>query len=131
MAAPPDLAPPERAPLYATAQAHLVASGQVLALHLVDAAIARIEALNLEVNVVIDESFERLQLRPPRHRCPAGPFGGVPLVLNDLDGVSAGRGTRASQERRVCETCGRRRTQQLFDRQVKNRRVRDRAETGL
>lgn len=79
----------EFAALDATAQAALVRSGQVSALELVDAAISRIERGNEALNAVIHERFEqaRVEARGP---LPDGPFRGVPFLLKDLDGYSAG-----------------------------------------
>ena len=45
--------------LDATAQAALVRSGRVSSLELVDAAIARIEALNPKINAFVSTNFER------------------------------------------------------------------------
>ena len=53
--------------LDATAQAELVRSGAVTPLELVDAAIARIEALNPQLNAVIHERFESRPRRCERH----------------------------------------------------------------
>ena len=76
------------AALDATAQAGLVASGEVTAAELVDAAIARIEATNPAVNAVIHPLFDRARARAA---APAdGPFSGVPIVVKDLDGELAG-----------------------------------------
>jgi amidase len=76
------------AALDATAQAGLVASGEVTAAELVDGAIARIEATNPEVNAVIHPLFDRAR---ERAAAPvAGPFSGVPIVVKDLDGELAG-----------------------------------------
>ena len=68
--------------LDATAQADLVARGDVSPVELVDAAIARIEARNPALNAVIHERFERAHAeatelkrhdppRPPTNRCAA------------------------------------------------------------
>jgi amidase len=77
------------ASLDATAQAALVRSGQVSALELVDAAIARIERGNSALNAVIHQRFERAR-DEARGKLPDGPFRGVPFLLKDLDGFSAG-----------------------------------------
>lgn len=77
------------AALDATAQADLVRTGQVSPLELVDAAIARIEALNPTVNAVIHERFERARAEAAAE-LPEGPFRGVPFVLKDLAAYSAG-----------------------------------------
>ena len=56
--------------LDATAQAELVARGDVSPAELVDAAIARIEALNPALNAVIHERFERARAEaPPTATC--------------------------------------------------------------
>ena len=75
--------------LDATAQAELVHTGQASPLELVDAAIARIEAVNPEINAVIHERFEaaRAEATGP---LPDGPFRGVPFVLKDLAAMSIG-----------------------------------------
>ncbi|MAT92407.1 MAG: 6-aminohexanoate hydrolase [Halioglobus sp.] len=75
--------------LDATAQAELVRSGQASPLELVDAAIARIERHNGALNAVIHERFERAR-QEAQGALPDGPFRGVPFLLKDLDGFSAG-----------------------------------------
>lgn len=75
--------------LDATAQAALVRDGEVSPLELVDAAIARIERGNDALNAVIHERFERAR-EEARGSLPDGPFRGVPFLLKDLDGLSAG-----------------------------------------
>jgi amidase len=67
----------------ATAQAELVRTGQASALELVDAAIARVEKLDPELNAVIHPRFDkaRAEARAP---LPDGPFRGVPLLVKDL-----------------------------------------------
>jgi len=79
----------EFAALDATAQAALVRSGAVSPLELVDAAIARIESGNEALNAVIHERFDRAR-EEARGTLPDGPFRGVPFLLKDLDGFSAG-----------------------------------------
>ena len=72
----------------ATAEAALVANGEATATELVDAAIARIEAVNPELNAVIHPLFDRAR---DRAAGPLdGPFAGVPMVVKDLDGELAG-----------------------------------------
>ena len=74
--------------LDATAQAELVASGELTATELVNAAIARVEATNPEINAVIHPLFDRARARAA---APVpGPFSGVPMVVKDLDGQLAG-----------------------------------------
>src|SRR5437762_13544062 len=66
----------------ATAQAEFVARGDVTATELVEAAIARIEALNPTLNAVITPMFDRALAVAAQH--PTGPFGGVPFLVKDL-----------------------------------------------
>jgi amidase len=75
--------------LDAVAQAELVRTGEVSPLELVDAAIARVEALNPQLNAVIHERFERARAEAAGD-LPDGPLRGVPMVMKDLDGMTAG-----------------------------------------
>jgi len=75
--------------LDATGQAELVRSGAVSPSELVDAAIARIEKLNPELNAVIHELFERARAEASG-TLPDGPFRGVPFLLKDLGAELAG-----------------------------------------
>ena len=68
--------------LDATAQAALVRNGDVAAVELVDAAIARIERLDPQLNAVILRRFERVR-EEARTGLPDGPFRGVPFLLKD------------------------------------------------
>lgn len=79
----------EFAALDATAQAELVRTGKVSALELVDAAIARIEHGNSTLNAVIHQRFEQARAEA-KGALPDGIFRGVPFLLKDLDGFSAG-----------------------------------------
>ena len=76
--------------LDAVGQAELVRRGEVSAMELVSAAIARIEALDPVLNAVVIREFDRA-LDTARAPLPAGPFTGVPFLLKDLavewDGV--------------------------------------------
>ena len=74
--------------LDATALAALVSSGEASPAELVDEAIGRIEKLNPQLNAVIHERFEKA--RTEAGSAPDGPFRGVPIVIKDLDGFSAG-----------------------------------------
>jgi amidase len=73
----------------ATTQAARVRAGEVSPAELVGAAIHRIEALNPQLNAVIQERFEQA-LEEARGPLPAGPFQGVPLLLKDLYTPSKG-----------------------------------------
>ncbi len=77
------------AALDASSQAELVRNGEASPLELVDAAIARIEKLNGELNAVIHPLFERARAAATAG-LPDGPFRGVPIVVKDLDGTLAG-----------------------------------------
>jgi amidase len=79
----------ELSDLDATAQAELVRTGDVSPTELVDDAIARIEKLNPELNAVIHPLFDKARDQA-RGDLPDGPFKGVPIVLKDLDGHTAG-----------------------------------------
>lgn len=84
--------------LDATAQAALVRARQVTALELVDAAIARIEALNPRINAVIMPMFESARQQARDGDYGDGPFAGVPLLLKDasveVEGTPYYLGTR-------------------------------------
>ncbi|HEY3833479.1 MAG TPA: amidase family protein [Acidimicrobiia bacterium] len=69
--------------LDATAQAELVRTKQASPAELVDAAIARIEALNPTLNAVIHERFDKAR-DAARGTLPDGPFRGVPVLFKDL-----------------------------------------------
>jgi len=87
----------ELARLDAVGQADLVRRGDVTAVELVEAAIARIERLNPLLNAVVTCEFERA-LDAARRGLPAGPFTGVPYLLKDLaiewEGVRFTEGSR-------------------------------------
>jgi amidase len=79
--------------LDATAQAELVARGDAAPVELVDAAIARIEALNPDLNAVIHERFERARAEAAALPAtpPAGaPLHGVPFLVKDAVCHTAG-----------------------------------------
>ena len=75
--------------LDATAQADLVRRGEVTSIELVDAAIARIERADPELNAVVTPTFERAR-EIARGELPDGPFRGVPFLLKDLSAAWAG-----------------------------------------
>lgn len=81
--------------LDATAQAGLVRAGQVSALELVDAAIARIEARNPVLNAVSTTAFEAARTRAQGPL--QGPLAGVPFLVKELiayPGVRQAMGSR-------------------------------------
>ncbi|MGH7789944.1 MAG: amidase, partial [Candidatus Binatia bacterium] len=79
------------AALDATAQADLVRRREVTPRELVDAAIARIERLDPQLNAVILPALEQGRARAAAPDLPRGPFHGVPFLMKDLGGVEAGR----------------------------------------
>jgi len=87
--------------LDATAQAELVRSGQVSARELAEAAIARIEQVDGEINAVIHRRFGEA-LAEVEAGLPEGPFTGVPFLVKDLFADTAGdpahHGNRALKE---------------------------------
>ncbi|HEV2308985.1 MAG TPA: amidase family protein, partial [Acidimicrobiia bacterium] len=75
--------------LDATAQAELVRSGEATPSELVDAAIARVEALNPQLNAVIYDRSEKARAEAAGP-LPDGPFRGVPMLLKDAVAHTAG-----------------------------------------
>jgi amidase len=80
----------EAARLDATAQAELVSSGDCTAAELVEAAIARTEKLNPQLNAVIHERFDGAR-QDAAGSLPAGPFTGVPFLVKDAVCQEAGQ----------------------------------------
>jgi amidase len=85
----------------ATAQADAVAAGTVPAAELLEASVARIEALDPVLNAVVIPLFDRAQEAIDRG-LPEGPLHGVPVLLKDFGAASAGdpnyQGMRALRE---------------------------------
>jgi amidase len=88
----------ELARLDALAQAELVRTGQATSVELVEAAVARIDQLNPELNAVVLKMFEQA-LEAAAGPLPGGPLSGVPFLLKDLGaaygGVRQTNGSRA------------------------------------
>ena len=78
--------------LDATAQADLVRRGEVSPKELAEAAIARIEAVNPQLDAVIRTRFDAARLEADGD-LPDGPFRGVPILYKDLGCVVAGEAT--------------------------------------
>jgi amidase len=76
--------------LDATAQAELVRRREATPLELVDAAIARIESVNPQLNAVVWERFEKAREEARSAQLPEGPFTGVPFLTKDLGCTTAG-----------------------------------------
>ncbi len=93
--------------LDATAQADLVRTGQASPTELVEAAIARIGALNPRLDAVVRTRFEQAR-EEARGHLPDGPFRGVPFLLKDLGATVAGEPTvvrdRSDGVRRRCRS---------------------------
>jgi amidase len=75
----------------ATAQAELVARGEVSPLELTDAAVERIEALDGPLNAVVLRWFDHARDVAASDELPEGPFRGVPFLLKDLWAAYAGQ----------------------------------------
>lgn len=90
--------------LDATAQAELVASGEMTARELLDIAVKRAEEINPEVNAIIHPEYESAA-ELSETELPDGPFTGVPFVFKDLGAGLAGQplhmGNRLLQERHM------------------------------
>ena len=78
--------------LDATAQAELVRTGEASPKELVEAAIARIEAVNPQLDAVIRTRFDEARGEAAGD-LPDGPFKGVPFLLKDLGAHVAGEPT--------------------------------------
>ncbi len=76
--------------LDATDQAALVATGQVSAPELLEAAIERIERIDPQLNAVIIRWFDEARVTAASE-LPVGPFRGVPTLLKDLWAHYAGQ----------------------------------------
>jgi amidase len=70
--------------------AGLVARGEVPAADLVEEAITRAEAVNPQLNSIIDEQYDRARSQA-RGELPTGPFTGVPFLIKDLAMVAGDR----------------------------------------
>jgi amidase len=78
--------------LDATAQADLVRRGEVSPKELVEAAIARVEAVNPQLDAVLRTRYDKAR-EEAGGDLPAGPFRGVPILFKDLGCVVAGEST--------------------------------------
>ncbi len=88
------------------AQAALVKKGEVTPLELLDAAIARAEALNPELNAIVTPMYDQARDRA-KGELPEGPFKGVPTLMKDLDdyeGVRTAFGSRMMMGNIAAET---------------------------
>jgi amidase len=76
--------------LDATAQAELIRRGELSAVEAVEAAIARVEKLNPQLNAVIWTCFDEARAAAKAGDLPDGPFRGVPFLLKDIGATQAG-----------------------------------------
>ena len=76
--------------LDATAQADLVRNGEASPAELTEAAIARVEDLNSELNAVIHPLFDE-GVAAASNSLPDGPFKGVPFLFKDIGAALAGQ----------------------------------------
>jgi len=76
--------------LDATAQAALVARGELSPKELVEAAIERIERVNPKLNAVIHPLFEKARAEATSPSLARGPFRGVPFLVKDAVCTTAG-----------------------------------------
>jgi len=74
----------------ATAQAELVRRGDVTPTDLLEATLARIDALNPALNAVIHDLSDQARAAAADPALPDGPFCGVPFLLKDVVAHSAG-----------------------------------------
>ena len=80
------------------ALAELVGTRQVSAAELLEAAIARIDARNPELNAVVHTMYDQARAVLARGTPGGGPFAGVPFLLKDLLAMYAGVPTSAGNK---------------------------------
>lgn len=77
------------ASLDATAQAEIVRNGKIRPIELVNAAIERVEHLNVKLNAVTTSTYD-IAREVATGKIPGGPFQGVPFLLKDFIAECAG-----------------------------------------
>jgi amidase len=90
----------------AMAQGELVRKKEVTPLELVEATIARIEAVNPKLNAVTAKDYDRARERA-KGKLPEGPLSGVPYLLKDIEnyaGMNATMGSRLLANNLVQDT---------------------------
>jgi len=98
------MTPTELGSLDATAQAELVRRRELSPRELVEAAIARLEAVNPQLNAVIHMQLDEARARANDAALPDGPFRGVPFLMKDIGGAQAGQPNHAGS--RLLKTAG-------------------------
>jgi amidase len=81
---PPAPAPPASPWPDATETAARIRRGELTAAEAVETAIRRAEALQGTLNAIVNSDFDRA-LAKARAGTPAGPFGGLPFLIKDID----------------------------------------------
>lgn len=76
--------------------ADLVRRKEVKSVELVDLAFERIDALNPELNAVVER--REAKARAEAENAPKGPFWGVPFLVKDMDGVLGGEPNTSSSK---------------------------------
>lgn len=82
----------------ATETADLIRKGEMTASEAVDAAIARAQKVQPEINFLVTATYDRARERAKQTR--PGPFAGVPYLIKDLEdvtGVPTRRGSRSTE----------------------------------
>ncbi|MGV8997839.1 MAG: amidase [Parvibaculaceae bacterium] len=80
----------------AVAQGALLKRGKISSLDLVEAAIKRIQAVNGEINAVVDEAYDAAR-KAAAGKLAASPLSGVPYLIKDLDDVKGMHHTSGSR----------------------------------
>jgi len=73
--------------------AALIAKKKVKPIELMEAAIARAEAVNPKINAIVFKDYDRAK-QTAKGKLPKGPFSGVPFLLKDIAGNCEGMPTR-------------------------------------
>ena len=76
--------------------AQLIATGEVSATEVMEAAIERCERVNPHINAVIQPLYERAR-EQAASSSPSGPFAGVPFLMKDLGQAIAGEFLRSHE----------------------------------
>ncbi len=75
----------------ATALAEAIAKGELAAGEILEAAIARAEAVNPAINAIVHQQFDQARQTIANGAAPDGPFRNVPYLLKDLGAFDAGQ----------------------------------------
>jgi amidase len=75
----------------ATALAEEIAKGELTAAEVLEAAIARADAVNHGLNAIVHSQYDQARQTIADNKVPDGPFKGVPYLLKDLGAFDAGQ----------------------------------------